>query len=131
MNIKAAFLSCKKVWLKVAGLLFVVIGIVGIALPVMPTTPFFILALACFTRSSPTLEQKLLNHPRYGITLQQWQAHQVVPLKAKYYAAIGMLLGFVLLLYSAPPLWVVYLVATIEISVLIYLILRPSTPPQT
>ena len=110
--------------------MLVALGIIGIFLPVMPTTIFFILALTCFTRSSPALEHWLLNHPRYGETLQQWQAHKVVPVKAKCYAAIGMLIGFIFLLYSAAPIWIIYLVAVIEISVMIYLILRPSTPPK-
>ena len=112
------------------GLTLVALGIVGIMLPVMPTTIFFILALTCFTRSSPALANWLLNHPRYGVTLQQWQAHKVVPAKAKYFAAIGMLTGFILLLNSTAPNWVVYLVAAIEIAVMIYLILRPSQPPK-
>ena len=130
MNIKATFIYYKNAWLKALGLLLVALGIVGIALPIMPTTIFFILALTCFTRSSPALEHWLLNHPRYGTTLQQWQIHKVVPIKAKCYAAIGMLIGFVFLLYSSAPVWVIYLVAVIELSVLVYLILRPSKPPK-
>jgi len=130
VNIRAAFVCYKNLWLKMLGLILVALGIIGIVLPVMPTTIFFILALTCFTRSSPALEHWLLNHPRYGTTLQQWQAHKVVPVKAKYYAAIGMLIGFIFLLYSTAPIWVIYLVAAIEISVMIYLILRPSTPPK-
>lgn len=101
MNIKAVFICYKNLWFKALGLILVALGIIGIVLPVMPTTIFFILALTCFTRSSPALEQWLLNHPRYGVTLQQWQAHKVVPVKAKCYAAIGMLIGFTFLLYSA------------------------------
>jgi uncharacterized protein len=62
--------------------------------------------------------------------LKQWQAHKVVPVKAKCYAAIGMLIGFTFLLYSAAPIWVIYLVAIIEVLVMIYLILRPSSPPK-
>ncbi|KYL33707.1 hypothetical protein A2I98_13145 [Pseudoalteromonas agarivorans] len=130
MNIKAVFICYKNLWLKALGLLLVALGIIGIMLPVMPTTIFFILALTCFTRSSPALEHWLLNHPRYGVTLQQWQAHKVVPVKAKCYAAIGMLIGFVFLLYSNAPVWVIYLVGVIEIAVMIYLILRPSHPPS-
>ena len=129
MNIKAAFIYYKSLWFKALGLLLVAFGIIGIVLPVMPTTIFFILALTCFTRSSPALEQWLLNHPRYGVTLKQWQAHKVVPVKAKCYAAIGMLIGFIFLLYSNAPIWVICLVAVIEVSVMIYLILRPSSPP--
>ncbi|TMP03277.1 DUF454 domain-containing protein [Pseudoalteromonas sp. S3178] len=131
MNIKSVFICYKNLWLKALGLMLVALGIIGIVLPVMPTTIFFILALTCFTRSSPALEHWLLNHPRYGVTLKQWQAHKVVPVKAKCYAAIGMLIGFVFLLYSSAPVWVIYLVAAIEISVMIYLILRPSYPPKS
>ena len=131
MNIKSVFICYKKLWLKALGLILVALGIIGILLPVMPTTIFFILALMCFTRSSPTLEHWLLNHPSYGVTLQQWQAHKVVPIKAKCFAAIGMLIGFMFLLYSSAPIWVIPLVATIEILVMIYLLSKPSYPPST
>ncbi|ASM51560.1 hypothetical protein PESP_a3803 [Pseudoalteromonas espejiana DSM 9414] len=130
MNIKAVFIGYKNMWFKALGLMLVALGIIGIVLPVMPTTIFFILALTCFTRSSPALEHWLLNHPRYGVTLKQWQAHKVVPVKAKCYAAIGMLIGFIFLLYSSAPIWVAYMVAMIEIAVMVYLIKRPSTPPH-
>lgn len=131
MNIKTTYIYYKKVWFKVLGLMLVVLGIIGIVLPVMPTTIFFILALACFTRSSPALEHWLLNHPRYGTTLHQWQAHKVVPVKAKYCAALGMLVGFIFLLASSPAIWVIFLVAIIEVAVMIYLILRPSSVPKS
>lgn len=92
----------------------------------MPTTIFFILALACFTRSSPKLAAWLLNHPRYGATLRHWQEHKVVPVKAKWFAGTGMLFGFILLLLSSPAWWVLVMVASIEIAVMIYLLSRPS-----
>jgi uncharacterized membrane protein YbaN (DUF454 family) len=131
MKIKTACVLYKTILLKLLGLFLVALGVVGIFLPVMPTTIFFILALACFTRSSPTLENWLLTHPRYGVTLTQWQQYQVVPVKAKFYAGIGMLTGFIFLLYSHVPLWVIMCVALIELAVMIYLILRPSSPPSS
>lgn len=130
MGLKSRVIGYKNLCLKIIGLMFVALGIIGIALPVMPTTIFFILALACFTRSSPKLEAWLLNHPRYGITLRHWQKYKVVPIKAKYCAGIGMLGGFIFLVYSTPPIWVIYLVAIIEICVMAYLISRPSTVPK-
>ena len=66
-------------WLHAAGIIFVGLGFVGMALPVMPTTIFFILALACFTRSSPKFANWLLTHPKFGEPLRLWHDHQVIP----------------------------------------------------
>ena len=128
MNVRAAFTAYKNGCYQLLGLLMVGLGIIGIALPVMPTTIFFILALACFTRSSPKLSAWLLNHPRYGQPLRFWQEHKVVPTRAKLLAGFGMAIGYAFLLQSAAPIWVMYLVAVIELSVLAYLINRPSAP---
>ncbi|NMM40597.1 YbaN family protein [Pseudoalteromonas arctica] len=128
MNLKVTLVTYKNIGYQLLGLALVGLGIIGIVLPVMPTTIFFILALACFTRSSPKLAAWLLNHPRYGATLRHWQKHKVVPVKAKWFAGIGMLFGFILLLLSSPPWWVIILVAIIEMAVMAYLISRPSKP---
>ena len=56
-----------------AGLLAVALGTVGIVLPLLPTVPFMILAAFCFARSSPALEARLLNHPKFGPHLVAWR----------------------------------------------------------
>ncbi|MEJ6473697.1 YbaN family protein [Pseudoalteromonas piscicida] len=116
-------------WLHVAGILFVGLGFIGMALPVMPTTIFFILALACFTRSSPKLESWLLTHPKFGPSLVAWRQYQVIPVKGKIGAVVGMAIGLIALSFSAAPVWVVYMVAIIEAAVLSYIFSRPSSPP--
>jgi uncharacterized membrane protein YbaN (DUF454 family) len=116
-------------WLHVAGITFVGLGFIGIALPVMPTTIFFILAIACFTRSSPELADWLLNHPKFGEPLKHWQEHKVIPLKGKLGAGFGMLLGFSILAFYQPSTWVLILVAAIEVLVMAYILSKPSTPP--
>ena len=116
-------------WLYLAGgCLMVALGVIGALLPVMPTTIFLILALACFSKSSPRLEARLLGHPRYGPGLRRWREQRIVPVKAKCFAALGMGVGFIALLLSRPPHWVPWLVAVIELSVLLYLLSRPSRP---
>ncbi|MCF6441614.1 YbaN family protein [Pseudoalteromonas luteoviolacea] len=118
-------------WLHAAGIIFVGLGFIGMALPVMPTTIFFILALACFSRSSPKFEHWLLTHPKFGPSLVAWREYQVVPPKGKWGAGIGMLIGYIILCFSTAPWYVLVLVAVIEIAVLAYVLTRPSHPPAS
>ncbi len=124
---KSLFNQC--FWLHAAGIIFVGLGFVGMALPVMPTTVFFILALACFTRSSPKFAQWLLEHPKFGPSLQAWHHHRVIPRKGKVGAALGMSIGFTLLWLKSPSAWILLSVALIEIVVLIYIFSKPSAAP--
>jgi periplasmic protein TonB len=109
------------------GCLMVVLGIIGAMLPVMPTTIFLLMALACFSKSSPKFEQWLLQHPRFGASLRAWRANRVVPKRAKISACLGMILGLIILAFTPAPWWVVVGVAICELMVAIYLIRRPSS----
>lgn len=75
----------------VAGLVSVGLGTIGIFLPILPTVPFMILAAFCFARSSPALEAKLLNHPRYGPHLVAWREKGVVSRRAKWSATAAFI----------------------------------------
>ncbi|WP_152087407.1 YbaN family protein [Pseudoalteromonas sp. A25] len=116
-------------WLHFAGISFVGLGFIGIVLPVMPTTVFFILALACFTRSNPKLANWLLTHKKFGPSLVQWHEYRVIPRKGKLCALLGMSLGFVLLLLSDPAVWVIVTVAVCELMVIAYIFSKPSHRP--
>lgn len=89
-------------WL-VLGLALVGIGVVGIFVPLLPTTDFMILALPCFARSSPKLEAWLLDHPRFGPGLRAWRAERAIPRHAKYASWIGMTIGFTSFCLIAHP----------------------------
>ncbi|CAG2138963.1 hypothetical protein LMG31506_02041 [Cupriavidus yeoncheonensis] len=66
------------------------LGIIGIFLPVLPTTPFVLLAAGCFARGSERFHGWLLEHPRFGPLVSDWQRHHSIPLRAKCLALVMM-----------------------------------------
>jgi uncharacterized membrane protein YbaN (DUF454 family) len=76
--------------LNVIGVLAVLLGILGIFLPLLPTTPFLLLASACFARGSKPLHNWLLNHGVLGEYLRNFEAGNGIPLKAKIVATAMM-----------------------------------------
>lgn len=91
------------------GLCALAAGTVGIALPLLPTVPFYILAAFCFARGNPQWEQRLLAHPRYGPHLVSWRERGAISRKGKVAAtgsfAVSIALGLWLLAWpwSALP----------------------------
>ena len=79
-------------WL-LAGALSLLTGIVGIFLPLLPTTPFVLLAAFCFARGSVRCEAWLLNHRRFGPMVRDWRAKRAIPLRAKQLATLMMAFG--------------------------------------
>ena len=111
----------------VLGLLFVGIGFVGVFLPVLPTTPFLILAAGCFTRSSTRLESWLMDHRHFGPGLRDWRERGAIPARAKVLALIGTSTGFVLFYLGSHPGPVPTLaVAALMLCGLAYVFTRPS-----
>jgi uncharacterized membrane protein YbaN (DUF454 family) len=109
------------------GLLFVALGFVGAFLPVLPTTPFLILAAGCFARSSRRLESWLLDHPRFGPTLRDWRERGAIPRKAKMMSLAGTTVGFILFwLGSHPGPLLATAVTALMLFGLAYVFTRPS-----
>lgn len=81
------------------GTLFLALGIVGIFLPVLPTTPFVLLTAACWANASPRFHHWLINHPYFGSVVQNWQQSRAVPLKAKILSTVMMSASCALLFY--------------------------------
>lgn len=78
----------------VAGFTALGLGLAGILLPVLPTTPFILVAAACFARSSERFHTWLLSQPVAGPAIREWQEHRAMPRKAKRLAYLLMLLSF-------------------------------------
>ena len=94
----------RPLWLA-AGVVAVALGLIGIALPLLPTTPFMILAAACFARSSPRFYQWLVDHPRLGPWIRDYLDGNGIPLKGKVYAIGLMWLSIGVSCYLVPLPW--------------------------
>ncbi len=79
----------RALWLTL-GLVSTVCGIAGILLPLIPTTPFLLLATFAFARSSPRLHNWLITHPRLGPPIEDWRAHGAINRRAKIAAVVVM-----------------------------------------
>lgn len=87
------------------GWFFILVGMVGVILPVLPTTPFLILALVLFSNSSPRFHRMLLNNRWFGPTLRDWEERRILPRKTKYRASGLIVATFLvsILLVSGRP----------------------------
>lgn len=113
------------------GWLSVVLGFVGIFLPLLPTTPFLLLAAACFLRTSPRFYAWLIGHPRLGPYVVHYLNGKGIPLRAKVYT---LLIMWSTMLFSA---FVLLDISAVKISlpiigalVSIYIMRLPTLPLQ-
>jgi len=91
------------------GTLFVLLGVLGLFLPVLPTTPFLLLATACFARSSRRIFNWLLDHPHFGPLISEWHEHRSMPYRAKRNALWMIALSFGISIGFFVPGWPVKL----------------------
>ncbi|MDP2245530.1 YbaN family protein [Pseudomonas sp.] len=110
------------------GWLCVALGVIGIFLPVLPTTPFLLLAAACFVRSSKRFYLWLVLHPRLGPWVRDYLEGQGIPLKAKVYSIALMWLSIALSCYLVPLFWARAFMLTSAVLVSIYILKQKTLP---
>lgn len=113
--------------LLVAGTIFVGLGMLGILIPVLPTTPFLLLAAACYARSSERFYSWLLNHRWFGKQVRTYREGRGISLKAK---AISISLLWLTILFSTlfivHPLPAKIILMVIAAGVTLYLLSLPT-----
>jgi len=108
-------------------MVFVCLGILGIALPVLPTIPFMIIALWCFAQSSERFHKWLYEHSVFGPPLQQWDQHRVIPPIAKAVAVTAMIASSVYVtMYSEMPYYAVIAMGVLFTCTAWYILSKPS-----
>lgn len=113
------------------GVIFVSLGTIGIFVPLLPTTPFLLLAAACFVRSSPRLHAWLTGHRVLGPYIRNYRDHRAMTRPAK---AIALTLLWCGIGYSAIAAtrtwWVRLLLALVAIGVTIHLLHLKTLAPE-
>ena len=79
----------RPLWL-LLGITSLALGIVGVVLPLLPTTPFVLLSAYCFARSSPRLHDWLIGHRIFGPLIHNWERHKAISPRAKVMAVLSM-----------------------------------------
>lgn len=114
------------VFWRIVAICSLVLGVIGIPLPVLPTVPFILLSAWSAGKGWPALELRLLAHPKLGPPVLAWRQSGVVPRRAKYLASVMMLLSVLLLQLSAAPLLLKWLLPVFLLLVAIWLWCRPE-----
>ena len=112
------------------GVFFTALGGIGVLLPLIPTTPFLILAVWAFSGSSERLHRWLLYHPRFGPPLQRWRTHRVVPWRAKITAWSMMAASLAYTIFVRRASWPVIAAIVALMAVAVWYVARkPSRMP--
>jgi hypothetical protein len=108
------------------GTLFVALGILGAFLPVLPTTPFLLLAAACYARGSTRFYNALLNNKAFGPLILEWRRHHSIPFRVKVTAIALMSVTLTVSVLTLEQLWLQAMLAALGIALAAYLWRIPS-----
>lgn len=102
------------------------LALAGVALPILPTTPFALLAAYCAARGSERLHARLLAHGTLGPVIRDWSEQRAVTRRAKLIATATMALSAVILLVLSGPGWLLLGTTGMMVCVATWLWLRPE-----
>jgi uncharacterized membrane protein YbaN (DUF454 family) len=110
-----------------AGVVALVLGVVGAFLPVLPTTPFILLAATCFARSYRPFHEWLLGHRLFGPIIDEWHRHRSIPYRTKLLAIATMAVGLgTSIVFFVQPPWLQLALAVGGVGLAVWLYRIPS-----
>jgi len=113
------------------GCFFSGLGAIGAVVPGLPTTPFMLLALWAFSKSSQRLHDWLYAHPLFGPPLQQWRSHRVISAEAKLLAVATMVASFIYLaFFTAVSIWVKVFIGLVMLYGAAFILSKPFRVPE-
>ncbi len=108
------------------GWISVALGVAGAFLPLLPTTPFLLLAAFAFSKGSERLHDWLVNHPKLGPPIQHWRKEQAIARPVKIYASISIVAVFAISVVLQVPWWALASQAVVLTVVSYFLWSRPE-----
>ena len=109
------------------GHFMVALGIIGVALPIMPTAPFLIAAAFFYSKGSPRFERWLLDHRYFGPMVRNWRDHRAIDPRAKLISAIVLTSSATMIAFVFPfARWLKALLAGTMMAALAFILSRPS-----
>lgn len=111
----------------IVGSISLALGIIGIVLPGLPTTPFILLAAACYAKASPRLHAWLLNHRLFGPMLRDWEANRSLTRRTKTIAVGSMLVMVSFSIWSFRHRWIAQVVLVVLGAIGAWVVLRIPT----
>lgn len=116
-------------FLIIAGWLALVLGVIGIFLPVLPTTPFVILAATCFAKSSERFHDWLLSNSMFGPMLKQWNEEKTVRRVVKLRSLVLIIASFGFSIYVVPLVWVKWMLVCLGLVCFVMVYRLPEPKP--
>ncbi len=115
------------VWMAL-GWLAIAVGILALILPLVPTTPFLVLATICFARSSPRIHDWLVWHPRLGPPIRDWRDHGAIGRGVKVSGVLGFLAAPTLSFAFGLQSWIVAGQLALALAAIAFIVTRPVAP---
>lgn len=121
-------MTSKKLFFISLGTLSIIVGIIGLVVPIMPTSPFLLVAAACYARSSDKLYNRLLDNPMFGPMIRDWRENGSISRQAKWSAIAMIAISFsVSIFLFIKPLIGKILMAFIALVVVLLLYRLPTS----
>jgi len=126
-GIKCRLSKPKRVLFFVAGSISLGLGVLGVVLPVLPTTPFLLLSVACYCRSSERMYRWMLSNKLFGRYISNYRAGKGIPLKTKIFAVVllWLLIGYSVV-FLVGILFVQVILFAVAVGVTVHLVKLPT-----
>lgn len=112
----------KNCFLTIIGAVSLGLGVAGMFLPVLPTTPFLLLSAWCWMKGSPRLHSWLMSHPKFGPYIKDFQEHKCISRRVKVVSIVTLWLTISLSIILVHPIWLRILLTAIAVGVTVHIL---------